>query len=335
MINSFFEKIGELIFISDPGLGRLLQCTLFLFCMSFMITWVAVSVLKPNLKRGTKVGKLINSQRKSFFMLLLNIQLFVPLLGSFLVLLTVFFLKTYKKIIYPFDIVRFKNTIYIRKEPVKIECYGEGWASVRLDEPLFSPLERRQALVSLSKSVKKRANPIYNQLLSDDEEELRIWAFSLLENQQNFIHEKINGLLKIYRQSKNEEKKAFYSKNLALLYWELIYLNLGEKEFRKIILEKSKLYAEKALNFYQQDPFLWILLARIFMEMGEVAKGLEFLRTAEKNHAPLSKIYPYFAEHSFLSRDFDRVQQYLGYDPAFKDILKLSKMITFWCENGS
>ncbi len=268
-------------------------------------------------------------------MFLWIMQWFVPVLGSFFILVAVYYLKNYRHATYPVEIVPFHNPIYIRKDSVQVESYAEGWAAIRLERSSFPAEERKQALITVSRGAKQNVNRLYNQLVSDDMEELRICAFSLLENQQNFLHEKINELLKIYSKTLQDANKAYCAKQLAFLYWELIYLNLGEKEFRKIILGKSKYYAEMAHLFYKNDPFILVLLARIHMTQGRLEQGINLLCEAVQCHAPNSKIYPYFAELAFAKKDYEAVRQYLADDKSFTAIFKIRPLVTFWCRNDS
>jgi hypothetical protein len=296
--------------------------------LSLITSWLSTHRLKKQLTQ---------TQWSSFFFLV-TLQIFIPLLGTALVFMLNVYLKNHLKKVYPIPIETFKKLIYTRKNPVKTDPYGDGWAAIRLQFSNFSELERKQALISLNKGIKREANQMYNHLVSDDMEELRICAFSLLENQQNLLHDNINQLLQISQRLTSTptnnttlKKSAFYDKQLARLYWELVYLNLGDSDFRKIMLNKSKTYTEKALLVDQDDPSLWILLARIAIEDGQWEKGANLLLHAEKCQGSLNKIYPYLAEHSYLKQEYQQVKTYLSKDVSFRDIPRINKTVSFWC----
>jgi hypothetical protein len=326
LINDFgLGSIHQLLFTDSPKTILVVQCFFTLFIVSSIISWITVN---------TSISHLGN-KKKDVFIFLLCVQIFTPILGNLIVFISIYFLKRYNKIVYPVEISTFQKPVYFRRDPVQVFAYAEGWASVRLElSQLLTPFsenERKQALITLGRGTKKNVNHIYTQLVSDDMEEIRICAFSLLEVQQNLLHDKINELLKIYQKSNTERKKAFYAKHLALQYWELIYLNLGEKEFRKIILEKSKYYAKIAHQILPNDPFLLILLARIAIATSQTNTGINLLLSAAKLHAPNSKIYPYLAENSYIQRDFKSVKKYLSKDTSFRKILKIGQVVEFWC----
>ena len=322
-IELWFEYTLTRLLSPSPTRLLMMQCLLVLTLFSTLLAWVAV--------RRTPFEH--NNNKYSWFFFLLIMQIFTPCLGQIILLLILPFLKNYQKKIHPVDIAAFQNPIYVRTNPIQTLSYSEGWATVRLKVTQFSDPERKQALISLNRGSKKNINHLYHQLVSDDMEELRICAFSLLESQQNHLHDKINELLKIYQKTVLLKTKTFYAKQLAFLYWELIYLNLGEHDFRKIMLDKSKYYAEIALENSQHDPFLFVLLSRIHAENNRVEAENEALLCAQKYQAPTSKIFPYLAEKNYHQHNYTHVQHYLSADKSFKSILKLRNIINFWCKN--
>lgn len=317
----------------EPTSASMLLCFVILIGISALTAYFVV----------TFSTKYLSQDKWLFWLFLFVMQLFIPILGHLIALGLIFLLPQYHKKIYPLDIAIFKNPAYIRKNPVKIQAYSEGWAAIRLELNQFSESERKQALITISRGSRQKVNLIYQQLVSDDMEELRICAFSLLENQQNYLHEKINELIKLYEKTTPKtgeasfnqiQAKAFYAKQLALLYWEFVYLNLGEQEFRKIILGKSQHYAEVARASLGNDPIILVLLARIAIANHEVKKGLDLLEQSIQYGAPANKVYPYLSENRYLHRDFQQVKAYLNEDPTFKYIIKLHPIVKFWCGHG-
>ena len=272
-----------------------------------------------------------NKRSVAFFFLLLIIGTFIPVLGLCMVVVFVLLLRHYSVDFNPVELNTFAQVEYTRKNPVNIVAYGSGWASTRLQSSNFSTDQRKQALQGITRGTPKDSNLIYNQLVSDDVEELRVCAFSMLENQQNYIHEKINQLLKTYNEMTDVNKKAFMAKQLALLYWELIYRNLSDYEFRKLLLERSTFFANIALAVFKEDATLWILLSRIEITKGEKQKGLTNLEIAAKYNAPKSKVLPFLAELAYQKHDYNGVKRFLGEDSSMRFILKINKVIRFWC----
>lgn len=274
----------------------------------------------------------INKHPKALFALLLAIGTFIPgfglVGGGILMVLLKRHTGDFKPVAFDF----YEEIEYTRKNPIKTVSYGVGWASTRLQSNQFSTEQRKQALHTVTRGGLKDANFMYSQLVSDDVEELRVCAFSMLENQQNRLHQKINGLLKSLSATPDPWQSVFIEKQLALLYWELVYLNLSDHEFRALLLERSTYFAGKALDILNEDPSLWILLSRIDTLQGRKKEAYRHLQYAAEYGAPVSRIIPFFAEMAYQQKDYQTVKQLLSSDTSLKYIIKINKIVNFWCD---
>lgn len=276
--------------------------------------------------------ELSNKKRnKSFCYLLISVGVFVPLLGGLMILVAVFLLKKYEKNFYPIEIERYSEVEYIRNNMVKNVAHAPGWSYVRLYSSGFAAEERHKALLSISHVMPHSANIIYKQLVSDDSEEIRICAFSMLESQLDYLNNQISLLSKKHAESPAAGEKAFVAKQIALLYWELVYRNLSDKEFQKILMERSRFYAEDALNTLTGDISLWSLLAKIHIANGDFELAKKNLLVAEIFGAPQSNILPYLAQLAYLKKDYDGVKSYLSLLTSKAYIFKIEAIIEYWC----
>jgi hypothetical protein len=290
--------------------------------ISVLITLLLLNFIKLNIVK----------RHREFGLLSICIGSFIPILGSIFIILVFYLLKKFTKDFLPIEINAYPQIEYARKNPVNIKAYGNSWADVRLHSSQYSPEERNQALYSVSKGLPRDTNLIYSSLVSDNLEELRICAFSMLENQQDYLQKKINQLLKRNEEVLEPQKKAFIAKQLALLYWELVYRNLADHEFRSILLEQSYFYANLALEELTTDATLIILLSRICMESNKIEEGVTDLSVAAKMNAPSSKIIPYLAELAYKKKNFSSVRDYLCSDSSFRYVLRINKIVEFWCK---
>lgn len=270
-------------------------------------------------------------RKGGFFWLSVGISSFVPGIGLPLIIFVIILLKLYVINFNPLDIQSYPFLIYARKKPVNTIAYPIGWATMRLYSDKFNAVERMQALRSLHKGRPREVNSIYRSLVSDEQEELRISAFSLLENQHTYLQKRIHALLKKFNAEENEANKAWLSKQLALLYWENIYRGLADHEFLTILHERSTYYAQYSLNTIKNDPTLYILLASLAREKNDKEACKYYLAEAAKNHAALSNVTPYFAEFAYQQKDFKEVRSLLSSDVSFKYLFKMSKIVNFWC----
>ncbi len=312
-INDFFKPAPEKVII------------LYLFVINLIVSAIIAYILAYYC-----IKRLVNN-KSGFFFLLLSISAFIPILGTITIISMIFLLIGYNKSAYAIEIQSLPPIDYTKEKIAKVAAYAAGWAAIRLESTAFSKKEREQALISINKGFGREVNIINRQLLSDNMDELRLYAFSLLENQQNFINKKISELLKDYTQKHSTAHKVLIEKQLALLYWELVYLNLTEDALRRLIIEKCLSLAQSALKVLTTDATLWTLMAKIHLASHQIPDAINAFNKAEKYKAPPSKIYPYLAELSFQKREYSQIKHYLCSDAAFRDIPKLSRVVEFWC----
>ena len=67
------------------------------------------------------------------------------------------------------------------------------------------------------------------------------------------------------------------------------------------------------------------------MENGNTEEGLKDLDIASTYEAPQSKIIPYLAEVAYNNQDYNLVKKYLNSDNSLEYILKINKIVKFWC----
>ncbi len=309
------------LFRQSPTTDLFLNVFFLSLGISLLITFLLINLIQLDLVK----------RKKEFSLLLICIGTFIPFLGNIVVVVAVLLLKKFGEDFQPHIINLYPQVEYARKNPVEVVAHGTSWADVRLHSSNYSTEERNKALYSVSKGLPRDTNRIYSSLVSDDSEELRICAFSMLENQQNYLQKKINQFIKKSEETVDPDKIAFLAKQLALLYWELVYRNLADQEFRSILLEQSNFYANIALESLPEDTTLLILLARINMENKQLKEGLSYLSRASELNAPKSKIYPYLAELAYKKRDYNTVKESLCLDTSFRYILKINKVVEFWC----
>ena len=317
-------------------------------------------------------------KRKTELLVLLAITgMFIPFLGNIFNLIGICLLSLFTKNFSPLSIHVQPIYSFARKKPVRAVAYGMNWANVRFQSSRFSKDEQLEALRGLSRGQVRDVNLIYKKLVSDDEEELRVRAFSMLENQHNYLHRQINSLTNIFNSSpesisstsrglsvgsmslrasldptdkprdvgrereeavsnvfnktKALQHRAFIAKQLALLYWELVYRNLADEEFRAIVLERSLHYALIALQSRPEDARLWLLTSRIHILQNNLEESLHDLNQAAILHAPPSRYLPFFAEIAYKNRDYPAVIEYFKANPSLQYLLKINSIYKLWC----
>lgn len=273
-----------------------------------------------------------HTSRKYSWLLFTSIGVFVPFSGILIAIWLVCFSRHYYDRAANLDIQTFSMPDLINEKGTAVAVYAPGWAEVRLAGPHFPKQERVHALNIINKNIDYSVNKLNWALLIDEVEELRLYAFSLIEKQRNHFNKNINKLIQLCKSAQSPEQTALIEKQLAAQYWEMIALNLIERELREIILKKCYFYAEKAIKILTHDADLWCLLAHYYFATNQPQQAIAALSSAQQLKAPNSRTLPYIAEYSFQNHDYTQVKKYLSADNSFWEIPTLGKIVNFWCQ---
>jgi len=180
----------------------------------------------------------------------------------------------------------------------------------------------------LSEFKSKEAIQVIKTLLSEKDDEIRLMSFGIINKIETKINREIKEKLDMLEKKLDNLEKAYIYKDLAKLYWELVYLEIADKEIEKFLLEKVKHYIEESKKFGLEDAEIFFLEGRILLE---IYKEKEFLKKiileqalnkfleAIKYKYPKEKVYPYIAEIYFYKKEYKRLKEILQ---EIKDIAK-------------
>jgi len=262
----------------------------------------------------------------SFF----GFSVFIPVLGILLLIVGLILLYWMEKQKKQVAIKTTQQPIYDREKITPPIRFGEGGALIRAqsdDVPIF---DRLRSLTAINVTASPCVNIINRNMLQSGADELRLYAFSLLEKQETSINNQINEALQELKKAKSKTEKASAEKRLALLYWELVYLDLVQNDLLEATLEKAIHYANLAVEQLPNDADLWVLLGKIYLYKKDNEKAKEALNRARELNAPYSKTLPYLAELSFNECNFEELRNYFNMSETLKDIPKLAPIVDFW-----
>ncbi len=272
---------------------------------------------------------------KKAFWLLVVIAFFIPIAGWVLDLLLIVLYKYFQEADTNSEVDVLKISNYINEKNPNIKIYSEGWAATRLMHNSFLKTERIQALNIINRNFSSEVNKLNNLLLFDDCDEIRLYAFSLLEKQRDHYNEKIYSLLKLYKNmSPDSEGISILEKRIAKLYWEIFNLRLVEIELAEIIIQKCLSFTEKALKKLKDDPELWCLLGHLYFQKSLFSEALEALLYAEQKKAPITQTIPLVSEYYFNKKDYINVKNHLSAEQSLWVIPNFNKIVQFWCEKN-
>lgn len=269
-----------------------------------------------------------------FYVFLYGLSFIVPVFGMALSLLIAYWLYYRHASIYKYS-EWVDTTINLNLLKMIMPKYGAGGAMMSLFNRKASPLERTQALFSLSKRSLASMNPYIEKLLPGESDEMRLLAFNILDEEEGRINQKIAKLEAVYQASlqtaHGEDEQCKIAEQLASLYWELIFNHLILPELQQNILEKALFYAKKAFKTLSQDPFLWGLLGKIYRQLKEYDKAENAFRKALALNLPASQALPYLAEMQYMQAKYVDIEQYLNASDTLDDIDLIYLVKQFWC----
>jgi len=285
--------------------------------MSTIIAIFATYVLKKRYKD--------NFWKIFLFFLLFNLA--IPIVGVILTLWIVYYLRivTYEK--------RLENVHHIdmsefSSDFIKVKrIFGEGSMKELLTNNELDTSMKMKALVSLSDNIQKRDIHLIKGALSSRDDEIRLYSFAIIDNLERNINNRIHQTMQMYRSSTNEKEEAKLAKELALLYWEVVYFELADEELKLFIAREVDRYASKALTFYTEDNDLYFILGRCCLltkEYVRAKKYLEVIVTHDK------RAVPYLAELYFIEKSYDKVAKLLADADWLRSDQLLNPVIELW-----
>ena len=209
--------------------------------------------------------------------------------------------------------------------------FGEGGAISRLRSTKMSATKRIGALLAIDTCENRQRNKVIRDTLFDNEDEVRLLAFGLLEKQEKQITQQIRETKKRLDKEKNEYNRALNQKELAFCYWELVYQGLALDDLRNFAINMATELASDALKVLNDDIGLHLLFTKIYLATQDYSKAKEALEQTQALDAPYSKILPYLAELAYYKRDFNTLRSYLATDPDLLEIPTIGPVYQFWC----
>ena len=207
--------------------------------------------------------------------------------------------------------------------------YGEGSIHSRLNDPDVPYHHKKDSLLYLINIKAPLSYEYSKKNLASSTDEIRLLSFGFLSKTENEINKNISRLKKSLsvEVEKNLAKK-FYE--LSRLYWESVYLNIADGEFKNSNLLEAEKYAENALKdkyYYFNSVFI---LGRINLKIGNIDKAKEFSEEALTSENMYDKILPYLAETFFIKKDFKKTKELLNKASRYTTYNEFKNIIDLW-----
>jgi hypothetical protein len=261
-----------------------------------------------------------------FIFFLISLSLLLPLLGVLCSCFLTF-------IAYKFNESRNEHLIKTIKrkydeKPLEVG-YGMGGVRARLQSEKFPLSKKTAALFAMGSTRLDVTNSILQEVLKDEQDELRLLAFGLLHYQEEDIYKRILTTINLLQSKTNSLEPASLHKQIAELYWEIIYRGLSP-DMEKIILKNARNYAEKAVKKLNNHPSIWILLGKIYHRLNNADLAQEMFEKAKNLGASPKQFIPYLAENAYRQRNFSQVKDFFNSADFLSDIPTIGPVARFW-----
>jgi len=137
---------------------------------------------------------------------------------------------------------------------LKVErIFGEGSMSELMNNQYAPKSKKLKALSSLSSSLSPANLRIIRSTLSSTDDEIRMYGYATINKAEKALNTKINNYLEIYHNEEekyDEEEIANSAKELADLYWEMIYTELSHDSLKAGFLVEVKNYIAISKKYY-------------------------------------------------------------------------------------
>lgn len=291
------------------------------FLISFIIAFFGLTYLQKRFP---------NSKKKNFsFMFLFNISL--PIIGYISSIWILYYLKNVVYIealkeINFLDLELFEyDFINVQRE------FGEGSIQEMILNKYIPTEKKIKALVSLADNISQNNIQIIKNTLFSSDDEVRLYGFAIIDQIEREINDKIYKTLDAFRVTKNEEKKAYFARELAYLYWEMIYYELSDDSIKDYILKEVIHYIAIAKKIYMDDPKLCVLLGRTFMLKKDYTDAAsQFTLANELSTEKLAFIMPYLAEINFNTGHYNVVKSIIRESRDMNLSSKLYPIVEQW-----
>ncbi len=269
---------------------------------------------------------------KFTFLLLFNLAL--PLIGYLFTLWIGYYLLhvEYAKVL--------KHTKMINMEDLDQEfphvkrAFGEG-SMVDLMANEMAPQElRMKALSTMAENMTQKNVSVIKNSLSEKDDEIRLYSFSLIDNMEQGINGKIHTASEKFKHSSSEKERISAARDLAFLYWEMIYFDLSDDILKAYLVGESYKYAKIVLNADINDTQINVLLGKIYLHKSSFEDATTHFVMAIESGIEHEYIIPYLAELYFKRGNYRSIRSMLREVQNLDMNATMHPVVAQWRDHG-
>lgn len=306
----------EIVSLTSIIAGRSFICVLLFFFFhtlaSFLISTILITLIPQRYKYNKSLAIM-------FFTLINSITFLVGYAVSFY--FVIFLLK------------KIKNEVYYKTEtislpslinyPIVKRTLREG-ALIEIDNP--TNMLKSRIINKLANELSKVSINLLKKYTNDPDYEIRMFSFQKLSNIKNLIISEIKELIEYLEKNPND---FFSLKKIAILYWEMYNLGIGDESLKSFYIDQAQRYIEMA-QAIAGDGELLLIKGIIFMEMKEYDEAIKLLEKSLNYGANPHEVLPIIAEIYYMKGEYNKVKETLSRDPTLKYDITTANFTEIW-----
>ena len=258
---------------------------------------------------------------------------FTLTLGLVCLVLACLIVIRYKKEHTQHEIKSVATPPFMVEAQVHLSQFGEGGVRARLVNSSAPKQLRVKALLAMEGVSGRSSNDVIRIAMQDEDDEVRLLAFGMLDSRENELNGKINLLLRnLESEGLDPNEAADMHLQIAQLYWELVYQELVRDSLMDYAIERAFHHAGQTAEILTDSPGIHVLLGRLHMQTRDYASARESFNRALSHGIQESRVVPYLAELAYLDRDFAEVNRLIASNSSFAAIPALAQVVAFWRE---
>lgn len=262
--------------------------------------------------------------------LLFNFAFLIPVAGI-LGILAALLASRYRRrrvVSQPFASVVLPEFVLSLREPEG--NFNQSGIRSRLAHPSIPAAQRLRSMLALQGMPPRISNPLLQGVLGDATDDVRLVAYGLLDSREKKLHAQIHQQLVCLKTAEASDLRLICQRELAELYWELVYSGLAQGDLRSHALDQALAYAEEALRQAPRELGLSFLKGRILHEMGRGEEAYQIFDMALAGGLAASRVLPYMAEIAFERGDHRAARSLLARIPAAEVSPFVEGAVHFW-----
>jgi hypothetical protein len=266
-------------------------------------SWIFKLLFRVALHRNNRITNI-------FFMFIFNLA--IPVIGYIFSIWITLYLKnvSYEKKVANTNIL---NLDEFGMSFLKVErIFGEGSMSDLMVSKYAPKSKKLKALSALANNPSPANLKIIRQTLASTDDEIRMFGYAIINKAEKSLNVKINYYLDIFnelnqeedpdeekvrvdrRQGKRGKKEriAEAAKELAPLYWEMIYTELSHESLRGSFLDEVEKYVNIAKDFYANETKnIYKAIERLEGKIKEINKDIKnnVIKDKEKDNDQIKR----------------------------------------------